>query len=145
MEQQIQREVHRDEHGGDLQRVAQGGEEHAALFFVTVAVLAFAEAVDAFLRAEPTAEQQIRQITEQDAERSLRKRDENDGLPRDAAALRQRGEKNGQHLVRRGKEHGQHGADGDGAGGKQRGGRSGDAALRHDAEQAASAGPARRE
>lgn len=68
MEQQIQREVHRDEHDGDLQRVAQGGEEHAALFFVAVAVLALTEAVDALLRAEPAAEQQIRQIAEQDAE-----------------------------------------------------------------------------
>ena len=121
--------------------VAQGGEEHAALFFVAVAVLAFAEAVDALLRAEPTAEQQIRQITEQDAERSLRKRNENDGLPRDAAALRQRGEEDGQHLVRCGKEHGQHGTDGDGAGGEQRGGRARDAALRHNAEQAAQRGP----
>lgn len=39
-----------------------------------------------------------------------------------------------------GEEYSQHGADGDGAGGKQRGGRARDAALRHNAEQAAQRG-----
>ena len=145
MEQQIQREVHRDEHDGDLQRVAQGGEEHAALFFVAVAVLAFAEAVDALLRAEPTAEQQIGQISEHDADGGLGKNNECDGLPCNPGALRQGGEKDGQHLVRCGEEYSQHGTDGNGAGGKQCCCRARNTALRHNAEQAAQrgTGPAR--
>ena len=60
-----------------------------------------------------------------------------DALDAERTALGQAGEHDGQHLVRGREEHGQHGADGNGAGGKQTCRRAGDTALRHDAEQTA--------
>ena len=136
MEQQVEREIDEDQHDRDAQRVLQRGEEDAALLVVAGAVLALAEAVDVLARADEAAQEQVGKVAQCDAEQRLRQHDEQDAFHARPAVAGERREHDGQHFIRRGEKDGEHRADGDRAGGKQRSGCAGDAALRDDAEQA---------
>ena len=108
----------------------------APLFLLALAVLPLTEGVDV-LAGEKTAEEKIRQIAQRNAETRLGRNDAENRAGADAPGVRHRGEHDGQHLVRGGKENRQHGADGDGAGREKRRRGAGNAALRHHAQKPA--------
>ena len=95
-----------------------------------------AEAVNIAAAENAALQQQVGHIAQHHTAHGLPRHQQRNGADRHGG-IRQGGEQNGQHLVRGGEEHRQHGADGNRPGGKQAGRRGGNAALGHDAQQTA--------
>ena len=114
-EQQVQRDVDRDEHQGDLHGVLERRDENVPLLLVAGAVLTLAEAVDVLVGAQERMQEQVGEVAQRDAQQRLTGDDEQQRAHADAVLLGQRREQDGQHLVRRGEEYGEERPQGDNA------------------------------